>query len=452
LANAERETDYLVVGAGAMGMAFADELLTQRPSARVALVDRHARPGGHWNDAYSFVSLHQPAAYYGVNSLALGRGGSALASGREVLSYYEEVLRRLLSTGRLDYFPLCEHRGGGVVQSLIEPERAFTVRARECFVDATYMNVEVPSVTAPRYEVDPEVSLVPPNALPDLREPHPEYVVIGAGKTGIDAVLFLLGNRVEPDRIAWIMPNDAWLLDRAHIQPGRMLDAGAASPFESFHAAGSLTEVLRWLEGEGRLLRLDPDVWPEKYRCATVSRDELTQLRRVHRVIRAGRVMAVAPGRLTLEQGVFASAPGALHIDCTANGLARREGRPVFAPGRITLQSLFMCQQVFSASVIARIECLDAGPDEKNALSRPVPHPEVNRDYVFALANSLANTNDWGRVFGRWLRRNRLFFIHHEAMWTLVLAGLRGRRVAANATANLREVFTKEFPGQECPL
>ena len=78
LANTERETDYLVVGAGAMGMAFADELLTQRPSARVALVDRHSRPGGHWNDAYSFVSLHQPAAYYGVNSLPLGRGGSAL--------------------------------------------------------------------------------------------------------------------------------------------------------------------------------------------------------------------------------------------------------------------------------------------------------------------------------------------------------------------------------------
>ena len=154
-------------------------------------------------------------------------------------------------------------------------------------------------------------------------------------------MLFLLGNRVEPDRIAWIMPNDAWLLDRAHIQPGRMLDAGAASPFESFHTADSLTEVLRWLEGEGRLLRLDPDVWPEKYRCATVSLDELAQLRRVQRVIRAGRVIAVAPGRLTLEQGVVVSAPGALHIDCTANGLARREGRPVFAPGRITLQSLF---------------------------------------------------------------------------------------------------------------
>ena len=29
-------------------------------------------PGGHWNDAYSFVNLHQPSAFYGVNSLPLG--------------------------------------------------------------------------------------------------------------------------------------------------------------------------------------------------------------------------------------------------------------------------------------------------------------------------------------------------------------------------------------------
>ncbi len=62
------ETDYLVVGAGAMGMAFADEILSQSPGDRILLVDKHAKPGGHWNDAYPFVSLHQPAAFYGVNS------------------------------------------------------------------------------------------------------------------------------------------------------------------------------------------------------------------------------------------------------------------------------------------------------------------------------------------------------------------------------------------------
>jgi cation diffusion facilitator CzcD-associated flavoprotein CzcO len=40
--------------------------------AHITIIDRHAKPGGHWNDAYPFVALHQPSAFYGVNSLELG--------------------------------------------------------------------------------------------------------------------------------------------------------------------------------------------------------------------------------------------------------------------------------------------------------------------------------------------------------------------------------------------
>ena len=100
------EADYLVVGAGAMAMAFTDELLTQNPQATVVLVDRHAKPGGHWNNAYRFVSLHQPALYYGVNSENLGTGGTALTSGTEVLAYFERVLNKLTHTGGLCDFPM----------------------------------------------------------------------------------------------------------------------------------------------------------------------------------------------------------------------------------------------------------------------------------------------------------------------------------------------------------
>jgi cation diffusion facilitator CzcD-associated flavoprotein CzcO len=46
---AEIETDYLVVGAGAVGLAFADTLLAES-DARITIVDRHGQPGGHWND------------------------------------------------------------------------------------------------------------------------------------------------------------------------------------------------------------------------------------------------------------------------------------------------------------------------------------------------------------------------------------------------------------------
>jgi len=53
------ETDCLVVGAGATGMAFTDALVADL-DAQVVLIDRRHSPGGHWNDAYPFVRLHQP--------------------------------------------------------------------------------------------------------------------------------------------------------------------------------------------------------------------------------------------------------------------------------------------------------------------------------------------------------------------------------------------------------
>ena len=93
------EADYLVVGAGATAMAFVDTLLDES-DASVVMVDRHDRPGGHWNDAYPFVRLHQPSGFYGVNSRQLGSGTKdavglnqglyELASGAEVLDYFEQ--------------------------------------------------------------------------------------------------------------------------------------------------------------------------------------------------------------------------------------------------------------------------------------------------------------------------------------------------------------------------
>ena len=97
------ETDYLVIGSGAAGLAFADTLIAES-DAHVTIVDRHGQPGGHWNDAYPFVTLHQPSAFYGVNSMALGSGSKdpqglnaglyELASGAEVLAYFDRVMNR----------------------------------------------------------------------------------------------------------------------------------------------------------------------------------------------------------------------------------------------------------------------------------------------------------------------------------------------------------------------
>jgi hypothetical protein len=440
------ETDYLILGTGAMGMAFADEILTQRPNDRLILVDQHAKAGGHWNDAYSFVSLHQPAAFYGVNSEKLGPGGAALASGVEVLAYYERVLHKFLATGRVQHFSMCRSDGQRRFTSLVEPGLEYDVTVRKKIVDATYMNVEVPSIRAPRYAVAPEISLVPPNDLPGVREPRSGYVIIGAGKTGMDAALFLLARGVDPDHITWIMSNDAWLLDRDQIQPGRVADDGIGAQFEHFASSNSLTELLSSLEAGGRLLRLDKEVWPEKYRCATVDLAELAQLRRISNIVRLGRVVRIDADAIVLEQGSVPTNASRLHVDCSADGLAKREIRPVFEGERITLQSLFMCQQVFSAAVIGYVEAQIEGDTQKNQLCQVVPHPEFSRDFLRAMDVSLKNMEAWTRKFARWLRRSRLSMMHHESLFKLLRSAVQARKIMPEANRKLALLLSQEFP------
>src|SRR3954451_8133198 len=157
------DTDYLVLGAGAMSLAFVDVILAEDPTAHLVVVDRRDSPGGHWNDAYPFVRLHQPAAFYGLNSERLGGGGADLASGPEVVAYYKRAMSRFLATDRVQFLPMCEYQGDGRVVSVVDENRVVEVSARRRVVDGTYMTVEVPSLRPPRYAVEPDVRVVPPN-------------------------------------------------------------------------------------------------------------------------------------------------------------------------------------------------------------------------------------------------------------------------------------------------
>ncbi|MCS5637810.1 MAG: FAD/NAD(P)-binding protein [Myxococcota bacterium] len=440
------QADYLVIGGGAMGVAFADELLARDASAHVIMVDKHARAGGPWNDAYSYVTLHQPAAFYGVNSENLGPGGAALVSGTEVLAYYERVMEKIQGTGRLRFFPLCVSDGENRFRSLVEAGREYEVEVRRKIVDATYMHVEVPSIRPPLYGVDDGVSVVPPNALHSLDEPFPGYVVVGAGKTGIDAVLFLLGQGIDPDLIEWVMPNDAWLIDRDALVPGKLAQV-SLGPLQALAETDELDEWFRKSEELGGLLRLDPEVWPRKYRCATVNGKELEELRRVKKVVRMGRVVRIETDAVVLEEGTLPSNAEKLYVDCTADGLAKREARPVFDGNRITLQSLSMCQQVFSASVVGFVESRYDDEAKKNELCRAVPHPNVPRDYLLAFLVTNVNILAWTRAFPRWLLGSRLSMLHHDSLWAFLKATVKGQKLMKKAGANMERLLEKEFPG-----
>ena len=431
------ETDYLVLGAGAMSLAFVDVILAEDPAAHVVMVDRRDSPGGHWNDAYPFVRLHQPAAFYGLNSTPLGQGGADLASGPEVVAYYKRAVDHFVATGRVEFLPMCEYRGDGRVVSTMDEDRVLEITVRRRVVDGTYMTVEVPFLRSPPYAVDPDVSVVPPNGLPQVDRPRKRYVIVGAGKTAIDAIVFLLDAGVAPTRLQWIVPNEAWLWNRATVQPGAVLETFTAM-VESVADAADVDDVFLRLERQGIVFRVDTGTLPSKWRCATIDERELHALRRVDDVVRLGRVERIRAGEVQLEGGTVDAVQDSLFVDCTANGLARYEPRPLFSAGRITLQSTLMCQQTFSAALIAHLELSDIGDDKRNRLCAAVPHPEAHHDLPSSLLTSVQNMINLHAHMPLWLRRSRLNPIHHEPLpryllGTTKLALLQRRAVAATA-------------------
>jgi len=72
----------------------------------------------------------------------------------------------------------------------------------------------VPSTTKPNFAVEDGVNIVPVNGLSRLSKPWARYVVIGAGKTGMDALLQLLDTGVSPDSILWVISQDCWYFNR----------------------------------------------------------------------------------------------------------------------------------------------------------------------------------------------------------------------------------------------
>ena len=426
--STDLETDYLVIGAGATAMAFVDSLLSESPDTQVLMVDRQHRPGGHWNDAYPFVRLHQPDAWYGVASrelsagtvdeTGLNAGFYGLASGGRVLAYFDDVMQtRFLASGRVRWLPMseCTQDDSGLwrVRSLTSGEsRIVTVRKK--VVDATHARTAVPSTHPPVYTVAPGVACVPLNRLPAISRPHAGYTVIGSGKTGMDAILWLQENGVPPSRIRWIMPRDAWLLNRTNFQPGlenfeRSVGSNIAQ-LEAIAAARSVAELFAMLEARELLLRIDEAVEPTTYRCAVVSPAELKQLRRVDDIVRLGRVRALEPTRIVLDKGSVAADPDTLYIDCSAGAIVQPPALQAFDGHRINLLMLRTCQPLFSAAAIAYIESHVDGEAGKNALCTVVPSPERPVDWLRMWAVSIANAARWRQQtgLGAWLGQCRL--------------------------------------------
>lgn len=386
------DVDYLVVGAGAMGMGFVDALI-DHADVRVALVDRRDGVGGHWRRAYPFVRLHQSSTFYGVASRVLG-GGRIQTSGPEaglheradqptICAYYEQVLaERMVGPGRVEFFPGCDYTGGRSFVSRESGEQ-FEVPDRCRIVDARYLAPGIPAETPPRFAVAEGVRVVPVNDLPAWEATTRQYVVVGSGKTATDACVWLLGRGVDPDAICWVRPHDPWMLNRSLIQPDPAIYLGMVAELMRLATqARSLPELFAQLEEAGIMLRIDRSVTPTMAKAPTLGRWELELLRSITNVVRHGHIREVRRGRLDLEEGTVAVADDALIVNCAADGLKNPPLVPIWSADAITLQPVRAGFPCFGAALVGYVEATRADDAEKNRLCAPSSYGNSLTDWA----------------------------------------------------------------------
>ncbi|WP_141822213.1 NAD(P)-binding protein [Humibacillus xanthopallidus] len=377
------DADYLVVGAGATGMAFVDAL-TDHADVRVAVVDRRHSVSGHWLEAYSFVRLHQASAFYGVASTLLGGGRlqqngpeeglQERATQSEICAYYERVLERMVGSGRVELFPNCEYVGDRTVVSRVSGQR-YEVSERCRVVDARYLAPTIPAESPPPFHIGDDARVLPVNALPRLEEAPSQYVVVGSGKTATDACIWLLSRGVDPDAICWVRPRDPWMLNRAVVQPDPAVFLGmVADTMQAAEVASSLEDLFLRLEDAGVMLRIDRAVTPTMAKAPTLALWELEQLRTVQNVVRRGHLTSVDRGRLTFADGSVAVADDAVVAHCAADGLRSRPLVPVWRTEAITLQPIRAGFPCFGAALVGYVEATREDDEEKNRLCPPSPY------------------------------------------------------------------------------
>lgn len=440
-----RTTDYLIVGAGASGLAFADTMLAGS-SAEIMLVDKRSGVGGHWRDSYPFVRLHSPSAYYGVNSMALGddrvidsghnKGFYEQATGAQITAYFDAVLaQRVESSGRGMF--LASHEFLGINDGIagirdLSSGRVGEVAVRRRLVDARYQEASIPATHRPSFSIDAAAAFVPVGLLPDQATEFDVITIIGAGKTAVDACLWLLDHDTDPDRIRWIRPRDMWFTDRAGLQPldqvGSIIN-GLADDAEAGAEAANLVDLCHRLEQAGRFMRLDDRTEPTMYRGTMLSRSEWKSLQQVRNVIRLGRVRSIDSHRIHLDDGEMATGSDTLHVDCSARGLAASPPVPIFDGDTIRMQQVRHNSPTFNAALIAFIESHRDDDVERNRLAPPNPFASTPRDMAMMFARTWITEGLWRAEpdVQSWVEASRLNLLRglaERSTDTTVIAGV----------------------------
>lgn len=395
------ECDYLVVGAGASPLAFIDTLLTELPEAKVILIDKKPAPGGHWVDAYGYCKLHQPSIIYGIASKQLEGNWLKLlltrftlpwnhrATKQEILTYFGDFVNEKVASERIDYYPSTiynfESSDNGLSPlgdkdytihyfSSVDGSASYKVKVNEKFIDGTHHECVIPHDSPLQFPVDKEVCVMTPNQIFDAFEGAKrnsmldnKYVVLGAGKTGMDCIVYLQETmKVKPDDIAWVISNDVWVFS----------GSGRGTPWDwPYYLAkhnNDKEKAALALEEKGLITRINKDHTPTIFKFPMVYPKDMILLRNIKTVLRRGRVTAIRRkynDQVSVEfeneknvdgpWSAFAPIDKCVFVHATSPGPFNGcdADTPIFnGDNKMKLQILFAPPISFSMSMLAKFE------------------------------------------------------------------------------------------------
>ena len=286
--------------------------------------------------------MHQPGCYYGVNSLPLAKvrdkkGNERFdindrSTGEEIVEYYLKVAKQFEDCGRVQMLFNSEYtadENGNHVVTNITDGKVTKVSCKK--VVTVHNNVLVPSMRGAPFSVDCSIKIAPVNDLPNLIQSKQctKYVVIGAGKTGCDAITYLLINGIDQSAITWIISRDVWWFLRngcwkEGYQGYKSFRKDSAVLLDALIGkAKTAEEVFLEYEKCGVMARLDPKnrPIPRVFKGPIIDTEELVGLRSIEDIVHLGRVTEITGDAIILQNGTvpLSSPSDTLIVDCMAD-------------------------------------------------------------------------------------------------------------------------------------
>jgi len=392
------------------------------------------------------------------------------ATKQEVLTYFGDFVNEKVASEQIDYYPNTSYNFESSDNGLSPPgdkyrtihyfstldgSISYEVKVKEKFIDGTHHECIIPNDSPLQFPVDKEVRVMTPNLVFESFEGESnekssmldnKYVVIGAGKTGMDCIVYLQRTmKVKPDDIAWVISNDVWMMN----------GSGEGTPWDwPYYVAkhnGDVDKAASDLEERGSFVRLDKDHTPTVFKFPMIYSDDMKLLRNIKTVLRRGRVASLRRkynDQVSVEfekdnhdpWTAFAPIDKCVFVHATSPGPFNgfEEDVSIAKDGtKMKLQVLFAPPISFSMSILAKIEAarskgtLDIAFMRRLALALGEEESKVGELTENDLLNMLLLPLSWDHIYRplmtqgiifaildkdpmvplKWMKQNRLSFM-----------------------------------------